>query len=135
MYLENQNVAEQVLTSGLKTQGRVMVGQGQRTAWAIKEQGGREAKHWSQAPTSQSRTINLPSQFTRHFPLFNLGQRVASPGVRKTSLLLMPTINAKALRGASVSPAVTGVPFDILTSWHETVTPPHSQGGVPFWGD
>lgn len=27
MYLENQNVAEQVLASGLKTQGRVKVGQ------------------------------------------------------------------------------------------------------------
>lgn len=74
-----------LLTSGLKTQGRVMVGQAQRTAWAIKEQGGGEAKHWTRAHTSQSRTTNLPSQFTRHFPLFNLGQRVASPGVRKTA--------------------------------------------------
>lgn len=87
MYLENQNVAEQVLTSGLKAQGRMMVGQAQRTTWAIKEQGGGEAKHWSQPTASQSHTTNLPSQFTRHFLLFNLGQRVASPGVRKTAAL------------------------------------------------
>ena len=115
-------------------------GQAQRTAWATRERSREEAKHWSQLPASQSRTTNLPSLFTRHLPRFILGQRSRAVGCKpwgqEDSIALCfwhPPV-WKALVGASISPAVTGVPFDTLTPWDEAVTPPHSQGGLPFWG-
>lgn len=120
--------------SALKTQARVKVGQAQRTTWAIKEQGGGEAKHWSQAPSSQSRTTSPPSWFTRCLPLFNLGQsfwavcrKPWGREDRSTLCFWHPPVTpcAQSTKGCQHKPRCNRRPFwhlDIL-GWSHCTTP------------